>query len=96
MALAPAQPALFPGSFELSVSLVPDLLLPFSEHVGRRDVADGAVKADVVVVMGKLPERLSGLAGLLGLKASQDVTLDGAMPTFHLAVGLWIVGLKEE
>jgi len=42
---------LFPGRLQLPVALRVDLLLPPGEHVLRRDVARGAVQADVVVVV---------------------------------------------
>ena len=43
--------ALLPGGFQLAVPFRVDLLLPPRQHVLRRDVARGAVQADVVVIL---------------------------------------------
>jgi hypothetical protein len=42
---------LLPRRLQLPISLGLDLLLPPGEHVLRRDVSDGAVQADFVVVV---------------------------------------------
>src|ERR1039457_2882985 len=49
--LLPTNLPLFSRGPQLSVPLGMDLLLPPCRHVVRRDVADGAVQADVVVML---------------------------------------------
>jgi hypothetical protein len=48
---------LLPGRFQLPIPLGVDLLLTPGEHVLRRDVADGAVQADVVVMLDVSPDQ---------------------------------------
>ena len=48
--LLPTNPALFACLLQLSMSLSMDLLLTAGEHVLRRDVTDGTVQADIVVM----------------------------------------------
>src|ERR1035437_343566 len=49
--LLPTELPLFSGCFQLPIPFVMDLLLTAGQHVLRRDVADGAVQAVVVVVL---------------------------------------------
>jgi hypothetical protein len=49
--LLSAKLPLLPGRCQLPVSFAVNLLLAACEHVLRRDVADGAVQAKVVVVV---------------------------------------------
>src|SRR5215467_2631757 len=48
--LLPTNLPLFSCLLQLPISLSMDLLLTAGEHVLRRDVADGAVQADIVVM----------------------------------------------
>jgi hypothetical protein len=49
--LRPTDLPLVSGRSQLPVALSVDLLLAAGEHVLRRDVADGTVQADVVVML---------------------------------------------
>src|SRR2546425_2056561 len=63
---------LFPGRLQLPVAPRMDVLLPPRQHVLRRDVARGAVQADVVVQLRdqtpiKLRYGKSTIAGIRGM-----------------------------
>ena len=47
---------LFPGTFEFTISLVPDDQLPSSEAVSGVDIADRTVEALEVVVLDEIVE----------------------------------------
>ena len=65
-----------------SISLVPDHLLPAGQHIGRGDVADRAVEADVVEVMDEGLDDVAGLVGIVGLVSSDCFGLAGTMLAF--------------
>jgi hypothetical protein len=49
--LLSVKPTLFPSRLQLPISLGLDLLLTPRQHVLRRDIAGGAVQANVVVML---------------------------------------------
>ncbi len=53
--LLPTNLPLFSRRLQLAIPLGMNLLLTAGEHVVRRDVADGAVQADVVVILDVSP-----------------------------------------
>ena len=54
--LLPANLTLFSCLLQLPISLSMDLLLTPGEHVLRRDVANGTVQADIVVMLHVPPQ----------------------------------------
>ena len=50
-----------PGAFELAIALGPDFLLAAFEHCLGRDVAQGTVQADGVVVLDVAANETAGI-----------------------------------
>jgi hypothetical protein len=79
------------GSFEFAVASVQDLLGTTFEFVLGRDVADGRMQANCVVVFDELADDAACVfEGERGARAN-TFFLEDAMPAFDLAVALGIV-----
>jgi hypothetical protein len=68
--LLAANPPLLPSRCQLPVAFGVNVFLPSGEHIPRRDVADGTVQADVVVMFDVTLRRCaspseSGVPGLM-------------------------------
>ena len=84
--------AAFAGLGEFAVALCEDFLVASFEFVLGRDVADGAVQADVVVMGDVIGRRAAGVVERERHLDADALALDGFVPAFDLAVGLRIVG----
>lgn len=79
------------GLGEFAVAFLADLDVSPLESIPGRDVADGAVQADVVVVVGEVGHDASGVVEGEGDFVADAILLKRFMPAFDLAVGLGIV-----
>ena len=84
--------AAFAGLSQFAVALVKDLLVTAVEFGLGRDVADGAMQTDVVVMGDVIRHDPSGIVEREGHQDTDAFALDGLVPAFDLAVGLGIVG----
>lgn len=77
---------------ELAISLGEDRRFAAGEFVGRRDVADGTVQADAIVMSDEPLDQLPGVVERQRYVGPQAIGLERLVPTFDLAVRLRIVG----
>src|ERR1017187_4635020 len=87
---------LSPGRFQLSISLSMDLLLPPRQHVLRRDVADGTVQTDVVVVLDVALHQTPRIFQRQWRSRPDALSFERFVPPFDLAVRLGIVGRSSD
>ena len=80
--------ALFSGLLHLPIPLGVDLSLTPREHVLRRDVADGAVQADVVVMLHVALHQTPGIVQLQRRSRLDALSFERFVPTFDFPVGL--------
>ena len=83
--------ASFAGVGELAVASVEDFLVAAFELIFGRDVADGAVQADVVVMLDVIKYDAAGVVEGQGRQDADALALEGFVPAFDFAVGLGIV-----
>src|SRR5215472_9237406 len=79
---------LLPRSFQLPVALSVDLLLPSRHHVLRRDVAGGAVQANVVVVIDVSLHQTTCIIERQRRSQPDALPFQGFVPALNLAVRL--------
>src|SRR5689334_20603788 len=79
------------GGLELAVAVGPDGLLTAGQEITRGDVADGAMKADAVVVLDETCDNGVGFVQGSGRGRADRVALDGLVVPLQLAVGLRVV-----
>ena len=84
--------AAFAGLGQFAVACVEDLLVAAFELVLGRDVADGAVQADGVVMVDVIGHDAAGVVERQRHLDADAFALEGLVPAFDLAVGLRIVG----
>ena len=84
--------ASFAGLGEFAVALVKDLLVAAIEFVLGRDVADGTMQSNVVVMDDVIGHDPPGVIQRERHADADALALDGFVPAFDLAVGLGIVG----
>ena len=82
----------FARLLQFAVAFGKDQGVPSVEFVLRRDVADGAVQADGVVVLDVAGDDPLGVLQGQGCLRPDAIALDGAMPAFDLAIALGVVG----
>ena len=82
----------FSGGIEFAIACGEDLLLATFELVLGRDVADGGVEADGVVVFDELAHDPPGVFRGQWRPRTDTLFLEDAMPTLDLAVALRVVG----
>ena len=80
----------FSGFLQFAVSFPEDHFVVSFEFIFRGDIADGAVKADSVIILDELADKTSGILKRERDFGSQALAFDGTMPTFQLAVALGI------
>lgn len=80
-----------PSFFELSIPFVEDHLGQAVELVRGRDVADGAVQADMVIVLDIPTHELTGFLQRSGRRGPDTLVLHRPMPALQLPVALGIV-----
>ena len=81
------------GRFQFAIPLGVDHLLQSRQLVGRRDVAQGTVQADVIVVRRQTPPRTRWASSSVARRRqAKALAFEAAVPTFQLAVALRIVG----
>src|SRR5439155_15845876 len=73
-----------------------DLLLTRSEHVLRRNVADGTVQADVVVMLNVARHQTPRIVQRQWRPWPDAFAFERFVPTFDLAVRLRIVGRSPD
>ncbi len=90
-----SEPQLF-ASFaslgELAVAVGVDLLVAACHLVLGSDIADGAVQADVVIVLDVIEDDAAGVIKGQGHLDANRFALEGFVPAFDFAVGLGVVG----
>ena len=81
----------FPGGFEFTVAGGEDLLVPPFEFVLGRDIADGRMQTNRVVVLDELADESPGVFQGQRRTRTDAFFLEDAMPALDLAVALGIV-----
>src|SRR3990172_8708610 len=81
-----------PSGFELAIALGPDFLLAAFEHGLGRDVAQGAVQPDGVVMLDVTRDQAAGILERKRATRTKAFGFEGLMPAFDLAVRLRIEG----
>ena len=84
--------AAFAGLGELAVAFGMDGLVVAEEFVVGRDVTDGTVQADVVVMRDVVGDDAAGILERQRHLDADAIALEGFVPAFDLAVGLRVVG----
>src|SRR4051794_15837026 len=80
------------GFFQLAVTGVENLLLPAFELILGREVAEGAVQADGIVVLDEACHDAAGVLQGQGRPGADTIFLENPVPAFNLAVALGVVG----
>src|ERR1019366_2835441 len=83
--------ALFSGLLQLPISLGMDLSLTPGKHILRRDVADGAVQADVVVMLHVALHQSSRVFQRQRRSRPDALAFERFVPAFDFPVRLGIV-----
>jgi len=80
------------GIFQLLIALLKDGAMPVGKTVGRGDITERTVEADLVVVVDEgTGDSFGVFEAQRGLWAD-GLLLEGAMEAFYLAVALRIMG----
>src|SRR5215471_17226494 len=87
----PTNLTLFSGLLQLPISLTMDLLLTAGEHVLRRDVANGTVQADVVVILHVALHQPARILQRQRRSRPDTLSFERFVPTFDFSVRLGIV-----
>jgi hypothetical protein len=82
----------FPRRFQLSIPLGLNLLLMPGEHVLRRDVADGAVQTNVVVMLGVTLNQTPCIFQRQRRARADALPFERFVPPFDFAVRLRVIG----
>src|SRR5689334_13699765 len=90
--LPPTNLTLFSCRLQLPIPLSMDLLLTASEHVFRRDVADGTVQADIVVMFHVALHQPPRILQRQWRSRPDALCFERFVPTFEFSVRLGIVG----
>ncbi len=80
----------FPGRIQLPVALRVDLLLPPRQHVLRRDIARGAVQADVVVLIHASAYQTPSIIERQRRSWPDALPFERLVPALDLPVRLWV------
>ena len=80
-----------PGFFQFSVSFFEYFLVSAVQFVHRRDITDGAVQPDVVVVFDEPFNHSSGIVKGKWDAGTNTLALDGCVKPLQFAVGLRII-----
>src|ERR1044072_1238114 len=89
--LLPANLTLFSCLLQLSISLSMDLVLTAREHVVRRDVANGTVQADIVVMFHVALHQPARILQRQRRSWPDALSFERFVPTFNFSVRLGIV-----
>ena len=84
--------ALLPGGFQLAVAFRVDFLLTPRQHILRRDVADGTVQADVVVMLDVSLHQAQRIVQRERCSGPDTLALQRLVPTLDFPIRLGIVG----
>jgi hypothetical protein len=90
--LLPIDLTLFSCLLQLSISLIMDLLLTADEHVLRRDIANGTVQADTVVMLHVALHQPPRILQRQRRSRPDALSFERFVPTFDFSVRLGIVG----
>ena len=85
-------PPLFAGFLQLAVSLLMNDFSSAFQHVPGRNIPDGSVKPDVVVMLDEPLGQAPSVLDRQRRPRPQALALDRAMPALQLAIALGIVG----
>ena len=84
----------FAGFFQLAIPFGEDHVGQAIELVGRRDVADGRVQADVVVMLDEGRDSASRFLERGGTRRANALPFERSVPAFELAIGLRVLGAR--
>ena len=87
--------ALFAGTFQLFIPRVVEFLMTGRHSIHRRDVSDGGMKADVVVMVDELADDALGILQSERGFRPDGLFLEGPVKTLEFPVGLGVVGGAE-
>ena len=87
---------LLPRLLQLPVALCMDLLLTAGEHVLRRDVANGTIPADVVVMLDIALHQTPRSVQRQWRSRPDALSFERFVPTFDFSVRLGIVGRSSD
>ena len=94
--LLPTNLPLFSCHRQLPISLSMDLVLTAGEHVLRRDVTDGTVQADIVVMFHVALHQPPRIRQRQWRSRPDALSLERFVPTFDFSVRLGIVGRSSD
>ena len=94
--LLPMDLTLFSCLLQLSISLIMDLLLTAGEHVLRRDIANGTVQADTVVMFHVAFHQPPRILQRQRRSRPDALSFERFVPTFDFSVRLGIVGRSSD
>ena len=84
--------ALLSGGFQLAVAFRVDFLLTPRQHILRRDVADGTVQADVVVMLDVSLHQAQRIVQRERCSGPDTLALQRLVPTLDFPIRLGIIG----